>query len=158
MEFVVRPATVSDAHAIALVHVVSWQESYSHVLPAEFLANQSVERRAEFWRHNLAEGPGQSWVAELNDEIVGFSSSGPGRDDPPRPLELYSIYQLALAHGSGSGQVLIDAALGERAAFLWVAEDNPRAQSFYRRNGFEPDDARKVDERCENLIEIRMVR
>ncbi len=54
---------------------------------------------------------------------------------------------------------LFDAALeaGE-PAYLWVAEDNPRAHAFYRRNGFVADGARKVAEQWEDLTEIRMVR
>ncbi|WP_439688481.1 GNAT family N-acetyltransferase [Curtobacterium sp. SP.BCp] len=51
------------------------------------------------------------------------------------------LYVLARAHGSGAGQALLDAALGHRSASLWVAEDNPRAQAFYRRNGFTVDGA-----------------
>ena len=61
-------------------------------------------------------------------------------------------------HGSGTGQALLDAAVGDRPAFLWTAEDNPRAQAFYRRNGFIADGARKIEPEWENLAEIRMVR
>jgi ribosomal protein S18 acetylase RimI-like enzyme len=57
--------------------------------------------------------------------------------DAPRDRELLSIYVLSKAYGSGAGQALLDAALGDRPACLWVAAQNPRAQSFYRRNGFE---------------------
>jgi hypothetical protein len=65
---------------------------------------------------------------------------------------------MASLHGSGSGQGLLDAVIGTEPAFLWTAELNPRAQSFYRRNGFVADGARKVAESWENLAEIRMVR
>ncbi|HEY5231145.1 MAG TPA: GNAT family N-acetyltransferase, partial [Galbitalea sp.] len=51
--------------------------------------------------------------------------------------ELLSIYVLAKAYGSGAGQALLDAAIGDRSACLWVAANNPRALSFYRRNRFE---------------------
>lgn len=47
---------------------------------------------------------------------------------------------------------------GDRPAFLWVAEGNPRAIAFYRRNGFIADGTRKIAPDWENLAEIRMVR
>lgn len=72
--------------------------------------------------------------------------------------ELDMIYQLASMHGSGSGQALLDATIADAPAFLWTAELNPRAQAFYRRNGFEPDGAREVRADWESLVEIRLVR
>lgn len=65
---------------------------------------------------------------------------------------------LASHYGMGVGQALLDAAIGDRPASLWVAEDNPRAQAFYRRNGFALDGARDTIERLENMAEVRMVR
>ncbi len=59
---------------------------------------------------------------------------------------------------AGSGQALLDSAVADRSAFLWVAELNPRAIAFYRRNGFEADGAHTVSAEWENLAEIRMVR
>jgi hypothetical protein len=54
--------------------------------------------------------------------------------------------------------MLLDAAIGDRPASLWVLDDNPRAREFYRRNGFAPDGAEKLDERWGSIREIRMVR
>lgn len=56
-----------------------------------------------------------------------------------------------------SGQRLLDAAIGDRDAFLWVFRDNPRAPAFYVRNGFAPDGAERV-EKFFGPVEIRMVR
>lgn len=68
------------------------------------------------------------------------------------------IYVLASEYGSGAAQALLDATLGDSPASLWVADPNPRAQAFYRRNGFLPDGERTVAAKWENLAEIRMVR
>jgi RimJ/RimL family protein N-acetyltransferase len=38
-----------------------------------------------------------------------------------------------------------------------VLADNPRAQAFYRRNGFAPDGSEKFDEQWE-VTEVRFVR
>jgi GNAT superfamily N-acetyltransferase len=98
-------------------------------------------------------------VAEADGAVVGFAQAVPSRDDPPvRPLELASLYLRAALHGSGLGQALLDAAVGDRPASLWVAEVNPRARRFYERNGFVPDGARQVLGAWEGLIEVRLVR
>ncbi len=88
-----------------------------------------------------------------------FAWTAPSRDEPPvRELELVGLYLLAAHHGTGLGQDLLDAALGERPASLWMAEDNPRAVAFYARSGFTPDGARKVEPSWEDLAEVRLVR
>ena len=68
------------------------------------------------------------------------------------------LYVLREHHGSGAGQALLDAVLGEEPAQLWVAEANPRAIRFYERNGFRADGATLTDPAVEDLREIRMVR
>lgn len=132
----VRPATHADAVALGRVHVAAWREAYANLLSAEFLAGLSVERRVARWELIIADTSSGHVVriAEADGNIVGVASSGPCRDDDARrPLELYSLYLLAAHYGSGLGQQLLDATLGHSPATLWVAQENPRAQAFYRR-------------------------
>jgi ribosomal protein S18 acetylase RimI-like enzyme len=141
----VRPATTADAPGIAIVHVKSWQQTYAHLVPAAKLAELSVELRAAAWSNILAECRTSVWVATRGSDddasqIVGWASTGAGRgSDMPRPVELEGLYVLAELHGRGVGQALLDTALGSNPASLWVAADNPRSHTFYRKNGFEPD-------------------
>ena len=158
MTTTVRPATVEDADGIGAVHLASWRETYGGLLSPAFFAAREESRFQANWRRVLDGGP-DVVVAEAGGRVVGFASTGPSRDEPPvRPLELYSIYLRAAQHGSGLGQALLDAAVGDRPASLWVAEENPRAIAFYRRNGFAPDGARQVLEAWEGLAEVRLVR
>lgn len=141
-DFIVRTATVDDAQGIANVHMTAWRETYTRLVEPGELDALSVDRRAERWRQLIAPGDISVWVAEFESVIVGFASAGTGgHDDRPRPLELQSIYVLADHYGSGTGQALLDAALGDAPAFLFVAADNPRATRFYARNGFVFDGA-----------------
>ena len=48
------------------------------------------------------------------------------------------------AYWSLFGQSLLAAAVGERAAYLWVLDGNERAIGFYRRHRFELDGATEV--------------
>jgi len=153
---IIRPAEPADAAAIAEVRVQGWRETYAFLSDALLGSMQSGE---EHWRDMIELGVGRFVVAEVDGEVRGFATAGPpAAADAPRDLELGMIYQLASMHGSGSGQALLDATIGDAPAFLWTAELNPRAHAFYRRNGFVPDGTREVRADWENLVEIRMVR
>ena len=155
----VRPADVQDADAIAAVHVRAWQEAYAHLLPADFLAARDVDARAQRWRAIVTDPTVDVLVACVDGRVVGWASAGPGRGDAPRDRELEGIYVLATHHGSGAGQALLDAAVGTDPAFLWVADGNPRAEAFYRRNGFARDGAVKHEPIGPTGIDaVRMVR
>lgn len=163
----VRPARPGDEAGIARVHVQGWHEAYTDRVPHSLLERMDVARYTERWGALLAgtvppaESMGRTWVALAGEEIVGFASSGPCRD-PDRSrddLELYALYVLAAHYGTGVGAALLDAALGDAPASLWVLEDNPRAQAFYAKHGFAFDGALRQDARWgETLHEVRMVR
>ncbi|WP_246292126.1 GNAT family N-acetyltransferase [Lentzea indica] len=68
-----------------------------------------------------------------------FAYTGPSRD-ADAGFELYAIYFLPSAWGSGLAEPLAQAALGDsRDAIVWVLEENKRARRFYERLGFAPD-------------------
>ncbi len=145
MPLVVRPAVVADAPAIARVHLRAWQEAYAHLVPPGALDDltEAEPARAERWAELVADDVTAVRVAERDGEVVGWSSASAGRGEaPPRELELEGIYVLASEYGSGAGQALLDATIGDRPAFLWMAADNPRAHAFYTRNGFVADGER----------------
>jgi GNAT superfamily N-acetyltransferase len=156
----VRSAELSDARGIAEVHVRAWQEAYSHLVPADALAKQSVQQRALRWAEIIGDDVTTVLVAVEAGSIIGWASASAGRaENPPRNLELEGIYVLASAYGSGAGQALLDAAIAKSPAFLWVAEDNPRARAFYGRNGFAPDGAEETHSLAGTPVRaIRMVR
>jgi GNAT superfamily N-acetyltransferase len=148
----VRRATLGDAAAIAEVHVRTWQSAYEHVFGTERLAGVTVEQRLPMWRQILKSDEQTAFVAEDEDgRIVGWCTVGPSRDDDAEG-ELWGIYVLADAWGSGAGtalmaagvEVLRESRCGE--VILWVLEDNPRARRFYEREGWVLDGGRKDDE------------
>lgn len=156
----VRTAVGTDAPGIAAVHVQAWREAYAHLLPAAFLASLDPVARTMRWSRIIADPSVTVCVAEHEGVVVGWATAGPGRDaEPVRDRELEGIYVLASEHGTGTGQALLDAAVGDAPAFLWVADDNPRAQAFYRRNGFRRDGVTKAQRLGdEELLAARMVR
>lgn len=155
----VRAATVDDAAGIARVHVLAWQQTYSPLVEPGELDDLSVERRAERWARIL-DGGAEAWVAESDGAVIGFGATGGGdHEDRPRPLELGALYVLADYHGTGAGQGLLDAAIGDAPAFLFVADRNPRATRFYQRNGFAFDGVTENHQLVRTpLLSLRMVR
>jgi GNAT superfamily N-acetyltransferase len=143
----IRPATTHDAEAIARVHVASWQAAYAGILPVEYLAGLSVERRRTMWAVSIAKGMPHILVAVVDDQPVGFSAFGPCRDEGASPgdFEVWALY-LARSHWSvGLGRQLWLAsreaavAQGARQISLWVIAGNRRAITFYEAAGFAPE-------------------
>ena len=161
-DVIVRPVRDVDAEALGRVHATCWHETYDHLISKAALERVSPRRLAELWTHWAVQGPEFRMSAALGDgEIVGFVGSGPARDrDAPRPRELYFIYLLDAYHGTGIGQRLFNAAIEpDEPAYLWVAEDNPRAHRFYQRNGFHLDGSSHTEPFLgETLTEVRFVR
>ena len=141
---VIRPATMDDAASIARLHATSWRETYGRFVDdPDTNAWFDVDRRVSMWSSNLEDQTFTTVVAIAEVGMIGFAAVQTTAEEPAavRPEELSMLYVLEHAHGSGTGQALLDAVLGQRPASLWVAADNPRAHSFYRRNGFIADDA-----------------
>ncbi|WP_285642582.1 GNAT family N-acetyltransferase [Lentzea sp. NBRC 102530] len=139
----VRPAVVTDAPAVAHVHVQAWKDAYRGLVPDEVLDGRSIERSTEMWERDIPHGG--VWVGLAGDEVVGFACVGPSRE-PDAEHELYAIYVLASAYDTGLGFALASAALeGKTDVGLWVFEDNPRARRFYERFGFRTDGLVKTE-------------
>ena len=154
-EVTIRPADESDAAGIADVHVRSWQQAYSGIVPDTYLAGLDPADRARAWADHLRRGPQDAivtWVAELGGTVIGFATLGPGRDDDVHlgDREIYSIYLDPEQWGQGVARDLMRTLLaeaGESATIrLWVLADAERARHFYRRHGFAPDGVEKYED------------
>jgi GNAT superfamily N-acetyltransferase len=132
------------------------------LLSPEFFSGRraSIRERVERRRPHLAVADPRIIAVDGANHIVGLADAGPGRDDDgPEELELYSIFTLPHTYGTGLGAALMSAAVGDSPAYLWVLQDNPRAQAFYRKHGFRPDGARSLlPPEWEELPQLRMVR
>ena len=151
----IRAAEVSDAGAIAAVHVASWQVAYRDLLPEDVLIGLSVAGREQMWSAILGESSPRSsvYVAARRGAVLGFASIGVSRDgDAGGDVgELSAIYLQPGHWRQGIGSRLHTAAvaglcgLGFSAATLWVLEGNDRAQRFYEQAGWVEDGQCKVD-------------
>ncbi|GAA4764998.1 GNAT family N-acetyltransferase [Microbacterium gilvum] len=163
----VRDATLADAEQIAAVHVDSWRETYSTMLPSRVLDGNTLARREHMWRAILAAQPvlGATAVVVDEEKIVGFAfAAGSGHPDarrnaaPVRDLHLFSLYVLEDAHRRGAGTALLERVLGTGPAQLWVLRENTGARRFYERRGFAEDGVTFTDPDLDGAVELRMVR
>lgn len=161
MTIVVRPAQPADIPGLARVHVGSWRETYRGLFSDEVLDDPKfVERREHFWTAALTDeqyAKNTAATATLDGMIVGAAMSGPPLDeDATWDRQLYLLYTYKSVHGRGVGSKLLAAVIKpEVSTGLWVADPNPRAQTFYRKHAFQPDGTIKVED---GVREIRMIR
>ena len=145
----ISPAVSEDAAAIARAQVRSWQAAYLNILPDDYLANLSVEKRELMWREFIARGSPELLVARDGECIVGFVAFGPCRDEGvgAARAEIWASYVTPSHWSQGVGSQLWErarsrlTALGYRSVSLWVLTGNGRAIQFYGRVGFAVDEA-----------------
>ncbi|QIK85061.1 GNAT family N-acetyltransferase [Sanguibacter sp. HDW7] len=131
------------------------------MLSDELLASLSVPAHERMWTAILGgtDAPGAHVAERADGTLVGFVlACTPHEDDAPRDVELGMLYLLDEAKGSGLADLLVEAALGDRPAFLWTADLNHRALAFYARHGFRRDGASKRIERWDDILDVRLVR
>lgn len=159
MSWTIARPTVDDLEEMGRVHVQVWREAYAGLLPADYLAGLDPTFGPARWRERFGRSPEVTWwLARDDDGIVGMTTSGPARDaDAPVAFELYAINVLRRAHGTGLADALMEHAVGDRAAYLWVLDGNARAIAFYRRHGFTDEGGRKPEPDT-GVVEIRMAR
>jgi GNAT superfamily N-acetyltransferase len=152
-----RLAEPADLDALAICQTACWREAFTGLVPQDQLDEPRYELiRRQDWADRLTAGIAV-WLAEVDRaaseagpeagarEIVGFACGGASRDaDAPTPLELYTLYTRVAMHGTGLADRLLQAAIGDAPASLWVWRDNARARAYYTRRGFAPDGATKT--------------
>lgn len=145
---------------MAKVHVDTWRETYRGLMSDAALDDPALlSWREKFWAAALTD-PRYSHntvaVASYEGGLIGIAMSGPTLDDTDEPQQLHLLYAYAAFHGSGVGRALLNAVIDPTApAALWVADTNPRAQAFYRKNGFVTDGMVKTED---GVRAARMVR
>ncbi|QYG91904.1 GNAT family N-acetyltransferase [Iamia sp. SCSIO 61187] len=126
----IRRAAPGDAEPIARVWYEAWSDGHTGHVPDGLLAH----RRPEHFARRAVDRVEQSWVAEIDGEVVGFVTV--------EGDELEQIFVLRRARGTGVATDLLrvgeDAihAAGHEVAWLAVVAGNARARAFYERQGW----------------------
>jgi GNAT superfamily N-acetyltransferase len=145
--FEIRPAALSDATALASLHIQTWRDAYTGMTPGDYLDALDLEERETGWRKTLSNPlPGVTTLCAWEGQtLLGFVGFGPARGDMLETRgEFYAINVPKSHWRKGVGRALMSAAASRMAAqghldaALWVLEGNANARAFYRRlGGFE---------------------
>lgn len=159
MSIVIREMRPGDYDQKGFVHWKSWQETYAKLVDAEYLSHRVTLEKCREIAHKW---PQNTFVAELDGKVVGFSCYGAFDMDPlPRHGEVMALYVLKEAQGLGIGRKLMDAAIEKlsdyRKIHLWVLKGNDRAIGFYAHYGFRLDGVSKKIKLGAPNTELRMV-
>lgn len=140
---IIKLASIDDAFIISHIHALSWKSVYKGILPQQYLDDIQddswVNVIQDWMKYNVI----TVQIAYDNDVPMGCIAYGRSRDDGlPHWGEIVSLYFIPDYMGKGYGNKLMDKALfdmlqqGFKNVYLWVLEDNIRAQKFYEKNGF----------------------
>ncbi len=131
----IRHATQSDLQDIAAIHIESWKDSYSDVLPAEFLIRQIDREFIQHWSEIEIQNEDIVLVAE-EISMIGFIAVW------CRPIPFIdNLHVIQSQRSKKVGSALMRAVAkelinqGHKTAYLWVVESNEKAIRFYERLG-----------------------
>src|SRR5262249_42143086 len=109
-------ADIHDAAAVADIHVTSWVETYTGIIPRQILDKLRVEERIALWRRvlsadSLARDTRVFVVRDKDQRIVGFGCCGRQRDQKLAlegfAGEVQAIYILRKFQRRGAGRALM---------------------------------------------------
>ena len=140
----IRAATKDDIKDILRVREITWLNTYvndelgvtKEVIKKRFQQDPEKDIKKLSIRFNEEKHP--SWVAELDNKIVGYTL--PFIDERNRK-RIGALYVLPGFQGSGIGKKLLNENIKywsntDGDVYLMVVEYNVKAIEFYKKNGF----------------------
>jgi len=140
----VRSAAQADADKLSLVSDATFLESFAHEVPGDAMLTHCRTLHAPAYLARCIADGAKAWLAEIRGTPIGYAmlTLEPELDAAREgDVELKKIYVLSRFQGTGTAQALfaevLKAATGNKRLLLGVKDDNHRAISFYKREGFE---------------------
>jgi diamine N-acetyltransferase len=144
----IRQCTLDDAHELAYLGTVTFNETFEAVNTPENMAIYLSETfNLSGIQNELREAGSFFFIAHTNGELLGFckirTAGAPAELAGFRPLEIERIYVLKAHIGKGVGKTLMEhchlyaLANGYDLIWLGVWEHNHPAIAFYKNWGFE---------------------
>lgn len=144
----INAAIINDAASLSELCRETFIESFGHCYSEENLNAYLDSAYTEALQKQEIEDPKVTLLlAYCNDELAGFVKFGrnklPVTPDSNDIVEIHRMYVLKKFQGNKIGELLMLDALeaankqGIREVYLGVWQENPRAQKFYGRFGFE---------------------
>lgn len=143
----IRKVTLNDIDQLQKIGKQTFYETFSAENTEENMINYLNEGFSiEKLTTELSDKNAEFYFATLDNNVVGYLKLNFGQSQTElqddTALEIERIYVLKEFHGKKVGQVLyekaIEIAKQKNADYVWLGvwEENPRAISFYMKNGF----------------------
>jgi ribosomal protein S18 acetylase RimI-like enzyme len=147
---ILRPATLTDAAALAIFAREAFNAAFGHLYKPEDLASFfAAARTEEKYRSDLSDPAKRVQLATADGEIAAYALIVLGehfaerpQPQPERPVFLSQLYCSHTTTGQGIGTALMDWVIAEARGWgadalqLSVFSENFGAQRFYERHGF----------------------
>jgi len=143
----IEKATVKDIIKLQVIGRKTFQETFSESNSEENMKNYLQEGFAsEKLTEELNNPNSEFYFALHEDEVIGYLKINFGASQTElkdsKALEIERIYVTQEYHGKNVGKLLYDKAIQiaqhKNVEYIWLGvwEENPRAISFYKKNGF----------------------
>jgi diamine N-acetyltransferase len=144
---ITRRITLDDLEKLQKIGRITFEETFSESNSEENMKNYLEEGFSkEKLTTEINNKDSEFYFAILKDEVIGYLKVNFGESQTElkdsKALEIERIYVSKEFHGKSVGQILYDKAIeiakqkGSEYVWLGVWEENPRAISFYKKNGF----------------------
>ncbi len=152
----------ATAKLIARLHAESWRAAYAHIYPRQFLEHGLDADRLTHWQarvRGLKAGEGEVFLARAGGEAAGFLCL----EKVSGQCFVDNLHVLPRFQRMGIANRLVDeASVWARAhrcagLYLYVLEQNPKAQQYYLRTGWR-ETGREMDELPGGVGELLVLR
>lgn len=122
---------------IGQIYADSWKAAYKDIISDQYLLNLKGEQ----WIPFLESKDNKSFVMVDRESYLGTAAVTSGENK--ESFEMVSLYILPECFGRGYGKLLLDFVIdrlrsdGCKEVYLWVLDENVKAQKFYKNNMFE---------------------
>ncbi|MNS33176.1 Protease synthase and sporulation negative regulatory protein PAI 1 [compost metagenome] len=139
--------TISDINELQKIGRQTFQETFSESNSEENMKSYLEDGFSEEkLTTELNNENSEFYFAKIDNEVIGYLKVNFGESQTElkdnKALEIERIYVSKEFHGKSVGQLLynkaIEVAKQKNAEYVWLGvwEENPRAISFYKKNGF----------------------
>ena len=168
----IKKATLGDINQLQKIGRQTFQETFSESNSEENMKNYLEEGFSnEKLTAELNDPNSEFYFASLDNEVIGYLKINFGASQTElkdsKALEIERIYVSKEFHGQSVGQLLYNKAIQiakqKKSDYVWLGvwKENPRAISFYKKNGFVEFDKHIFklgnDEQTDIMMKLQLI-
>ncbi|MES2762228.1 MAG: GNAT family N-acetyltransferase [Bacteroidota bacterium] len=170
-EIAIYKTSPNEAHLLRAISILTFTETFSKQnteadMQKYIIENLSIEKL----ENELNTKGSDFYFLRSHEQVIGYLKLNVGiaqtEQQPGNTLEIERIYLMNEYHGKGLGERLlkqaIDIAKQQHASYIWLGvwEENLKAISFYKKNGFQQFDTHVFklgeDEQTDILMKLEL--